>query len=78
MSLYVFEYPLPEGVTMRTEPVLFHGPDRDFVYPGRRAVDVIGRTWPAARPEECTNTEWRGEWIAGQVLVCTGCGLDCT
>ena len=73
-------YQLPDltgtGITFRPEPVDYHRPDRGFVWPGRRAV--AGRTWPAARPEDCTHTG-TGEWLAdGALLICPGRGLDCT
>jgi hypothetical protein len=64
------------GITFRPEPVGYHGRDRGFVWRGRRAV--AGRGWPAARPEDCTHTG-SCEWLAGgALLVCPGCGLDCT
>jgi hypothetical protein len=78
----------------RDQEVAFHGSAEapESVWPGRRVVDIDGRTWPAPRPEECTHTEFRGQWLTatGQVddphldidtaivLVCPNCGLDCT
>lgn len=59
-------------------PVAYHGSQtQGWVYPGRA---VIEGSWPAAIPEHCTATDDEStEWIAGRtVLVCTGCGLDCT
>jgi hypothetical protein len=63
-------------VRWRGDLVEYHGPGREYVYRGRRVV--VGK-WPAARPEECKDASDQGEWIAGgKVLVCRGCGLDCT
>ncbi|MCG5466720.1 hypothetical protein MED01_005762 [Micromonospora sp. MED01] len=59
-------------------PVMHHGSHtQEWVYPGRL---VIEGNWPAAIPEHCTATdEGLTDWIANRtVLVCTGCGLDCT
>lgn len=71
---------LPDGAVIRDEHVAYHLADgeRQFVYPGRRVIDVPGRTWRASRPEECENGVWDGVWIDEKVLLCTGCGLDCT
>ena len=65
------------GITYRDAEVLHHGSGSDFEYvsPGRLVVEG---TWPENRPETC-KIEYETEWIAkGQILVCTGCGLDCT
>jgi len=72
---------LPDGVTWRDAAVGYHTPGGGFVYDGRRVVEIPGRTWPAARPEECSVEPWieQGEWLFdGTLLVCPGCGLDCT
>lgn len=61
----------------RQQPVAYHGEEFDYVDSGRQVVEIPGRTWPAARPEECTSAEV-GLWITPQLLVCPGCGLDCT
>jgi hypothetical protein len=67
------------GLTYRPGAVEHHGSEETFVWPGRQVVDVPGRTWPAARPEECTDETNAGEWLGdGAVLVCPGCGLDST
>jgi hypothetical protein len=65
------------GMRYRDQPVTYHGEDFDRVVPGRRVVDVPGRVWPARRPEDCVSTEI-GEWITLELLLCEGCGLDCT
>ena len=65
-------------LTYRDSDVTCHGPDREYVYPGRRVVDIPGHIWPAARPEDCTDTSQTGEWLNDRVLVCPGCGLDST
>lgn len=50
----------------------------DYVVPGRLIAVLPGRRW-ANTPEQCdagpTDTEWIHD---GQVLVCTGCGIDAT
>lgn len=72
---------LPEGATVRSDPVGGHreGADLYFVAPGRRVIDIPGQTWPAARPEECGNGgNVRTRWFGEKVLLCLGCGVDCT
>lgn len=71
----------PSPYAHRDEPVTYHGLDpleRTAAAPWRRVVLVPGRTWPCARPEECVDYSGTGEWVAGTVLVCPSCGLDCT
>lgn len=67
------------GLAWREAEVKYHGRNEDmrtYVYPGRLVVEG---DWPAARPEECQDDSNRGTWILGdQILVCAGCGLDCT
>lgn len=81
-------------LTYRAEHVAYHGPDKEFVDPGRRVVTVPGRIWSAARPEDCPDNSITGIWFddagqavstlrspeaaAGIVLLCSTCGLDCT
>jgi hypothetical protein len=66
------------GISYLDQSVAHHGPDRDFVYPDRAVAVVPGRTWPATRPEDCDHTGG-GEWFReGALLLCPGCGLDCT
>lgn len=80
-------------LTIRAQPVAYHGndpADAEFVYPGRRVIDVAGHTWLAARPEECAGPllMWLDRhgnaWLPAYpspdavVLVCLRCGLDCT
>ncbi|NUT99184.1 MAG: hypothetical protein HOY78_44985 [Saccharothrix sp.] len=82
-----------EVVVLRDQPVHYHGPDREYVYPDRRVVLVPDRMWAAERPEVCTEASSTGVWFdehgrqvdsiesaldAGVFLLCAGCGLDCT
>lgn len=71
---------LPAGAKVRDEPVTGHQEYGDlyFVAPGRRVIDLPGRTWPAARPEECRNEGVKSSWFENKALLCLGCGLDCT
>lgn len=71
---------LPEGATVRDARVRYHreGGVKQYVAPGRRVIEIPGVTWPAASPERCQNAVWQGKWFEGKVLLCTGCGLDCT
>lgn len=64
------------GITYRDQTVEYHGYwEHGYVSPGRPVVDG---TWPENQPETC-NDDYPTEWIAnGQILICTGCGLDCT
>ena len=79
-GLPIYQSPDLTGTTptYRDDEVCSHGPDHGYVYPGRRVVDVPGRIWPAARPEDCTDTSHTCEWLTEAVLVCRGCGLDVT
>lgn len=72
---------IPEGASIRDEHVRGHreGGELYFVAPGRRVIDIPGETWSAARPEECEGgTDVKTRWYENKVLLCTGCGLDCT
>jgi hypothetical protein len=100
-----YEPPQLEGTPMRAREQLvrWHGPTDHaandgadgfgtWVYPGRTVIDVSDRTWPAARPEDCTAESFTGIWFditgrpvpntpdapEGIVLLCAQCGLDCT
>ena len=64
------------GITYRDTLVAYHGPLRRVVCPGRLVALVPGRV--AADPEHCTLANGFGEWVAPELLVCPGCGLDCT
>ena len=66
------------GITYRDTLVAYHGPLRRVVCPGRLVALVPGRVWPAADPEHCAQANGFGEWVAPELLVCPGCGLDCT
>jgi len=49
-----------------------------FVWPGRAVLVLPNRTWKY-QPESCRDDSGTGEWVLdGLVLVCRGCGLDCT
>ncbi|TQM01688.1 hypothetical protein [Pseudonocardia kunmingensis] len=65
----------------------------EFVWPGRTVIEVPGWIWPFERPEDCAeldSTIWfdvAGHLVPdkadldapdGVVLLCAGCGLDCT
>lgn len=72
---------LPAGASARSELVSGHleGGELYFVAPGRRVIDISGTAWPAARPEECQNNgNVKAQWHENKVLLCQGCGLDCT
>jgi hypothetical protein len=95
-----FETPHLHGTPMRAREQLvrWHGSDDDgfgtWVYPGRTVIEVPGRTWPVARPENCTDESFTGIWFDATgnpvpdvldpdapesvVLLCAQCGLDCT
>lgn len=50
----------------------------DYIAPGRLVAMLPGRTWPNT-PEQCTAGHRDTEWVHdGQVLLCTGCGIDAT
>lgn len=36
-----------------------------------------GKTFPHS-PDTCPYDDYKGEWVTPSLLVCTGCGLDCT
>jgi hypothetical protein len=65
-----------DGISYRPGPVAYHGiDDHEFVWPGRV---VVAGDWPRPRPEECSST-YATKWLrSGRILVCTGCGLDCS
>lgn len=79
-SLPGYQAPDLTGTPLRYRDghVTSHGPDQQYVCPGRRVVEIPGHTWPAARPEDCTDTSLTGQWLTNRVLVCPGCGLDST
>lgn len=56
----------------------WHGPDHEYVFPGRQVVAVADRVWPYP-PEECPMGDADTEWVNnGTALICRGCGLDST
>lgn len=85
--------PAPVGTSWDRTPVAHHGPDPRlwdaFVAPGRYVLRIPGQMWDFA-PGECTahTARWVGphghtvdttqEMDARAVLVCCGCGLNCT
>jgi hypothetical protein len=68
-----------EDVMFRDEEVRWHGggaEGRGYVYPGRQ---MVAGNYPHPHAEVCEDYSGTGEWVAnGRVLVCRGCGLDCT
>ncbi|EIU24785.1 hypothetical protein MA5S0921_2726 [Mycobacteroides abscessus 5S-0921] len=55
-----------------------HGPDQDYIAPGRRVAHLPGFSWPNT-PEKCIAGHLDTVWVLdGQLLLCTGCGLDGT
>lgn len=65
------------GLSWNPTSVEYHGPGRVSVA-GEDRFALAG-DWPAARPEDCTDESRRGTWYAnGLILICPGCGLDCT
>ncbi|GAA2522677.1 hypothetical protein [Pilimelia columellifera] len=61
------------AVVMAGEPVVVHG--RQQAAPGRYAVAGDFRY----RPASCRDDSGRGRWLAGgRLLICAGCGADCT
>ncbi|MEV7177877.1 hypothetical protein [Kitasatospora sp. NPDC093679] len=71
---------LPAGLTFRMVEVLTHPSSFYPVHPGRYVVEGVG-PWDAASPEVCTDLSNKGVWLSdgvNEVLVCPGCGLDCT
>jgi hypothetical protein len=71
---------LPKGAQWGTQPAR-HGAgiDAAYIYPGRAVLELEGRTWTYT-PGTCPrNGDYTTEWVLdGTVLICCGCGLDCT
>jgi hypothetical protein len=58
--------------------VPYHGSPTNEVWPGRRVAHFTGRSW-LNNPEQCTAAHGDTTWVADdQLLICNGCGLDCT
>lgn len=56
----------------------YHGPDHDYIAPGRRVAHLPEFDWPNT-PEACTAGPQDTVWVLdGQLLLCRGCGLDGT
>jgi len=67
---------LPQIIVYRPGTVAHH--HGDYVHPIHRVVSGV---WPAPSPETCRDFSPGGVWIGPadrEVLVCCGCGLDCT
>lgn len=48
------------------------------IYPGRKILSLPGITHPFT-PETCRDIDAPGMWVLDDlVLVCRGCGIDCT
>jgi hypothetical protein len=67
---------LPEGYMWVPTGSEWH--DDQPIHPDRAVLHIPGRVW-LNTPDECTDDSGDGEWVLdGAVLVCPGCGLDCT
>lgn len=61
----------------------FHGaPDLMMfpagIYPGRQILQLPGVTHPFT-PDTCRDVDAPGVWVLnGLVLLCSGCGIDCS
>lgn len=67
------------GGTWGDRDVVWHGSPENPVWLGRRTVHFAGRIWPSSSPEWCTAAAGDTTWVADeQLLICNGCGLDCT
>jgi hypothetical protein len=66
-------------IVYRPQPVTRH--HGEPVAPGRR---VVAGPWPFRDPRSCRDPHPDGIWVGPtdrpdqQVLICRGCGLDCT
>ncbi|OUS97414.1 hypothetical protein [Rhodococcus sp. NCIMB 12038] len=48
------------------------------IYPGRQILSIPGITHPFT-PNTCRDVDAPGMWVLdGLILVCRGCGIDCT
>lgn len=70
---------LPRGCAWSdAEPGYVHAASAYATSPGRR---ILAGQWPAPSPAECAETSGQGVWITDdstEILICPGCGLDCT
>lgn len=73
-----YEPPEVPGAQWNDFQARYHGcrfEVREAIFPGR--LSLVGN-WPHYNPEDCC-TEHPSEWMYdGRLLICTGCGLDCT
>lgn len=80
MSYLLYVGPLVslDDVTWGDTPP-YHSSDLEYVAPGRRVLELPLFSWPHL-PEDCPSSrEYGTQWLFGDtLLVCTGCGLDCT
>lgn len=66
------------GATWSPTDATHHGEFGESIYPGRQVLDLPGIVWPHT-PDECTHADLPGRWVLdGQILICDGCGIDCT
>lgn len=63
----------PEKIIYQERQIAHH--HGEYVHHTRRVV--VG-DWPAVGPETCLNESLSGAWITDELLICPGCGLDCT
>lgn len=70
------------GASFRPGTHQFHHPLHSGhsrpVVPWRRVISIPGITW-LDEPETCLSWWATPQWLLdGQILICPGCGLDCT
>jgi hypothetical protein len=67
---------LPE---LPPQKVRYHGKElHEYVAPGRYVIEIPGRTYAYASPEECENYSMFGEILDDGRVICPDCGLDAT
>lgn len=66
--------PTPAGTHGAADLMLFPA----GIYPGRQILSIPGITHPFT-PDTCRDVDAPGMWVLDDlVLVCRGCGIDCT